>query len=60
MKSRYTKKIINSGFYGIIRITGEAEETKILTREEFRERKQGIIFIDNKTGKIVFNDGRKS
>ena len=56
IKSRYAKKTINSGFYGVVRITGEAEETKTLTREEFRAGKQGIVLMDNKTGKIVFDD----
>ena len=56
IKSRYAKKVVNSSFYGVVRITGEAEETKTLTREEFREGKQGIVFMDNKTGKIVFDD----
>jgi hypothetical protein len=54
--SRYAKKTVNSSFYGVVRITGEAEETKPLTREEFNEGKQGIVFMDNKTGKIVFDD----
>ena len=56
LKSRYAKKTINSSFYGVVRITGKAEETKTLSREEFHEGKQGIVFIDNKTGKIVFDD----
>jgi len=54
--SRYAKRTINSSFYGVVRITGEAEETKTLTREEFREGKQGLVWMDNKTGKIVFDD----
>ena len=54
--SRYAKKTINSSFYGVVRITGNGEKTKTLTREEFREGKQGIILMDNKTGKIVFDD----
>ena len=56
IKSRYAKKTINSGFYKVVRIAGKAKETKTLTREEFRAGKQGIVFIDNETGKIVFDD----
>jgi len=58
MKSRYAKKVVDSKFYGVVRVTGEAEETKTLTRKEFNEGKQGLVFMDNETGKIVFNDGR--
>lgn len=56
MISKYAKKTVNSGFYGVVRITGKAEEMKTLTREEFRAGKQGLVFMDNKTGKIVFDD----
>ena len=54
IKSRYAKKVVNSSFYGVLRLDGK--EVKTLTREEFNEGKQGYIFMDNKTGKIVFDD----
>lgn len=55
IKSRYAKKVVDSKFYGVVKITGDSEP-KRLTRKEFNEGKQGLVYLDSKTGKIVFND----
>jgi len=55
LKSRYAKKVVDSKCYGVVTITGDSEP-KRLTREEFNEGKQGLVYLDNKTGKIVFDD----
>jgi len=31
-------------------------EPKELTLEEFRNKKQGIVWMDNETGKLIFKD----
>jgi len=56
IKTRYAKKMVDGKCYGTIMVKGTADEPKRLTRKEFEEGKQGLVFLDNKTGKIVFDD----
>ena len=56
IKTRYAKKMVDGKCYGTIMVKGIADEPPVLTRKEFQEGKQGIVFLDNKTGKIVFDD----
>ena len=54
IKTRYAKKMVDGKNFGVVTIKGK--NTKPLTREEFNEEKTGLVFIDNKTGKMVFDD----
>lgn len=56
IKTRYAKKMVDGKCYGVVSIAGTSDVPKRLTREEFKEGKQGLVFLDNKTGKIVFDD----
>jgi len=57
IKTRYAKKMVDGKCYGTLMLKGDADDLPpVLTREEFQEGKQGIVFLDNKTGKIVFDD----
>lgn len=56
IKTRYAKKMVDDKNYGVVTVTGSADEPKRLTREEWNEGESGLVFIDNKTGKIVFDD----
>jgi len=61
IKTRYAKKMVDGKCYGTIRINNNTNDLPpVLTRKEFQEgKKQGIVFLDNKTGKIVFDDEEK-
>ena len=49
--------MVDGKCYGTLMLKGDADNLPpVLTREEFQEGKQGIVFLDNKTGKIVFDD----
>ena len=43
-------------YYATIKVSGENNKPKKLTRKEFEEGKAGLVYYDNKTGKLVFND----
>ena len=49
----FANKMINDKFYTTIKITGEGNKPS-LTEEEFKAGKQGYVWMDNKTGKIIF------
>lgn len=42
--------------YGVFKINGRGEGIKMLTREKFKKGTPGLVYIDNKTGKMVFDD----
>jgi len=49
------KKTVNSKYYQTIEVKGTTEP-KELTEEEFKRGEQGIVWMDNKTGKLVFKN----
>lgn len=51
---RYGKKTINPKYYSTIKVEGTADAPKELTEEEFKRGEQGIVWLDNKTGNLVF------
>jgi hypothetical protein len=55
LKSKYVKNSVNQDYYSTIKIEGSSEssESKELTLEEFRNKEQGIVWMDNK-GKLIF------
>ena len=53
---RYAGKDVNPEYYRTIKVNGQNSEPKKLTRKEFEEGKPGLVYYDNKTGKIVFDD----
>jgi len=53
IKTRYANKMVDGRYYQSIKVEGTAEP-KVLTEEEFRNGEQGIVYMDQKTGKIVF------
>ncbi|MFA5207274.1 MAG: hypothetical protein WC428_01195 [Candidatus Paceibacterota bacterium] len=57
---KYKDRKVNPKYYQTIKISGGIEgEPKTLTRKEFQEGKQGIVWADNETGKLVFEDEEK-
>jgi hypothetical protein len=54
LRKMYNGKEVNPKFYEIIKVGGIATEPHELTKEEFRQGKQGIVWMDNKTGNLVF------
>jgi len=54
MKKRYKNKEVDPRYYETIKINGNATEMKELTEEEFKQGKHGLVWMDNKTGKLVF------
>jgi len=53
IKTRYANKMVDDKYYQTIEVKGTTEP-KELTEEEFKNGEQGIVFMDNKTGKLVF------
>ena len=54
---RYMDKEVNPKYYGTITISGNTSGmTKTLTRKEFQEGKQGLVWADNVTGRLIFKD----
>ena len=49
--SRYAKKTINPKYYGTIKVSA-----KKLTRAEFEAGEQGLVYLNNETGKLEFDD----
>ena len=56
LKSKYVKNSVNQDYYSTIKIEGSSE-SKELTLEEFRNKEQGIVWMDNK-GKLIFKDDK--
>jgi hypothetical protein len=57
LRSRYSKCPVNPNNYMTFKVTSLNDHTvepKRLTLEEFRSGKAGIVFMDNATGKLVF------
>ena len=55
LKSKYTDNAVNPNYYTTIKVEGTSEP-KELTLEEFRNKEQGIVWMDNETGKLIFKD----
>lgn len=53
---KYKNKEVNPKYYGTIKVEGTATEPEELTEEEFKEGKQGIVWMDNKTGNLIFKN----
>ena len=57
---KYTNRKVNPAYYGKITISGNTTGmTKTLTRKEFQEGKQGMVWADMKTGKLFFKDDKE-
>ena len=56
---KYMGKEVNPKHYEKIKITGENTEPPKLTRKEFEAGKQGIVYMDTETGKLVFDEEEK-
>ena len=56
IKTKYVKKMVDGKNFGVVTVTGKANEPKRLTREEFNEGKAGLVYLDSKTGKVIFDD----
>jgi hypothetical protein len=54
LRKMFMGKEVDPKYYETIKIEGTATEPKELTEEEFKQGKQGIVWMDNKTGKLVF------
>lgn len=59
IKAKYANKMIDGKYYSTLKISGEKTESKKLTRAEFEAGEQGIVYLDNKTDKLVFEDDRE-
>ena len=57
LKSKYTDNPVNPNYYSTIKVEGTLEP-KELTLEEFRNKEQGIVWMDNETGKLIFKDDK--
>ncbi len=53
---RYAGKDVDPKYYSTIKVSGDNAKPKKLTRKEFEEGKAGLVYYDNKTGKLVFDD----
>lgn len=53
---KYAGKEVDPKYYATIKVSGENIKPKKLTRKEFEEGKAGLVYLDNKTGNLVFND----
>ena len=57
LKNKYVDNQVNPNYYSTIKVEGTSEQ-KELTLEEFRNKEQGIVWIDNETGKLIFKDNK--
>jgi len=57
LKNKYVDNPINPNYYSTIKVEGTSEP-KELTLEEFRNKVQGIVWMDNETGKLIFKDNK--
>ena len=54
---KYKDKPVNPKYYATIKISGDTNTvTHALTRKEFQENKQGFVWLDNITGRLMFHD----
>lgn len=56
IKSKYANKIINSKYYLQLTVNDERNTPKKLTKEEFKAGKAGLVYFDNKSNKLVFDE----
>jgi hypothetical protein len=54
LRKMFMGKEVNPKYYETIKVEGTATEPHDLTKEEFLQGKQGIVWMDNKTSKLVF------
>ena len=53
----YGTKKVNPKYYTTIKISGDTNTvTHTLTRKEFQENKQGFVWLDNITGRLIFKN----
>jgi hypothetical protein len=57
LKSKYSDNQVNPNYYSTIKVEGTSVP-KELTLEEFRNKEQGIVWMDNETGKLIFKDDK--
>lgn len=58
--SKYYNKPINPEYYKRFEIMGNPDErtTKLLSKQEFLSGKNGVVYMDNATGQLIFSDKR--
>jgi hypothetical protein len=57
---KYANREVNPAYYHTITISGNTSGmTKTLTRKEFQEGKQGMVWADMNTGKLFFKDDKE-
>jgi hypothetical protein len=54
---KYENRTVNPKYYATIKISGDTNTvTHTLTRKEFQEGKQGLVYSDAITGRLLFHD----
>jgi len=54
---KYKNRTVNPKYYATIKISGDTNTvTHALTRKEFQENKQGFVYVDTITGRLLFHD----
>lgn len=56
--SKYATKKVNSKYYLQLIVSDEGKSPKKLTREEFEAGEAGLVYFDNESGKLVFDERR--
>jgi len=56
IKSKYANKIVNSKPYLLLIVNNDENKPKKLTREEFEAGEAGLVYYDNETGKLIFDE----
>lgn len=56
IKSKYANKIVNPKYYLQLTVSDEGKSPKKLTREEFEAGEAGLVYFDNESGKLVFDE----
>lgn len=60
VREAYGTKQVNPKYYSTITVSGGTTGiTKTLTKEEFMQGKQGLVWADNKTGQLIFDEEDK-
>jgi len=60
IREAYSTKEVNPKYYNTIKFSGSTETApKRLSREEFMQGKQGLVWADNKTGQLIFDEEDK-
>jgi hypothetical protein len=54
---KYKDRTVNPKYYATIKISGDTNTvTHTLTKKEFQEGKQGLVYVDTITGRLMFHD----